>query len=135
MSPAEGLEAILAAAGIIGGATGWEGRLGGLGTDGKQIAFIDSGGRPGEVKVAIDYPTVQLLVRGSKAAGGYSEAHAKAKAAYEALIGIPTPNGTWSELVSCTARGYINWLGRDDQDRPQFSLNFQLIIAIPATTN
>lgn len=128
-SPAEGLKAIATTAGLIGGITGWTGNVGGLSTSttAKEVSFLDSGGRAGEVKVAIDYPTVQVLVRGSKAAGGYSEAYQKAQAVYDALVGITTPNGIWARLVSCVPRGFINWLGRDDQDRPQFSLNFQLI--------
>lgn len=126
-SPAEGLRAIMVAEGVIEGATGWKGTVGGLTSADAQITFIDHGGRGGEVKVAIDYPSVQLIIRGSKAQGGYTAAFAKAKAAFDTLMGIDTPNATWAGLVSCVATSQPQWLGRDDQDRPMFSLNFKLI--------
>lgn len=126
-SPAEGIRDILVAEGVLAGVTGWADRVGGLATSAKNVSLIDSGGRGGEVKVAIDYPSVQMLLVGAKVAGGYSDAYAKAKEIFDTLQGIDTPNATWSGLVSCVAVGQPQWLGRDDQDRPMFSLNFKLI--------
>ena len=127
-TPAEGLKAICAAVtGLFGGSTGWVATVGGFSTTGKEISFLDSGGRSSEVKVAIDYPNVQVMIRGTKAAGGYSEAYQKAKEVHAALVGIETPNASWTYLTSCVARGDIIWLGRDDEARPRFSLNLQLI--------
>lgn len=126
-SPAEGLKDILVDAGVVAGATGWTWKVGGLGSGENEIAIIDSGGRGGEVKVAIDYPSVQILVKGAKEAGGYTAAFTKAREVYDALQGIDNPNGVWDELVSCVAVNQPAWLGRDDADRPQFSLNFRLI--------
>jgi hypothetical protein len=126
-SPAEGIGNILLAAGVHGGATGWSERLGDAGDVPKVIAIMDSGGRGGEVKVAIDYPSVQIIVKGSSASGGYVATYNKAREVYDVLQGIDTPNATWDELVSCVAMNQPAWLGRDDKDRPQFSLNFRLI--------
>lgn len=127
MTPAQGIEAILIAEGVLGGVTGWTSTVGGLVDTGKNVTLIDSGGRGGEVKVAIDYPSVQAIVQGSKTAGGYVEAYAKAMEVYTALQGIPTPHADWPKLTSCVALNMPVWMGRDDRDRPRFSLNFRLI--------
>lgn len=127
MSPAEGIRDILVACDVLGGATGWAWEIGAIRDTAKSVAIIDSGGREGEVKVAIDYPSVQLIIQGEKLTGGYSVAWDKASEIYKLLHGIDTPNQTWSELTSCVAMGYITSLGRDDSDRPRFSLNFRLI--------
>lgn len=127
-SPAEGFKAILANLGVIDGATGWSGYIGDLpDTPHQAVTIYDTGGRGGEVKVAIDYPTVQVVVRGSPASGGYAAGYAKAQAIYDAMVGIDTPHASWDKLVSCVQMGFINWLGRDDTDRPRFSVNFRLI--------
>lgn len=128
MSPADGILAILVDAGIV--STGWVGRVGALHTQANQdqsIAVLDNGGRGAEVKVAIDYPTVQVLIRGSKAAGGYSAGYAKAEAVLAALQGIDQNPSAYPNLVSCVVRGGITGIGRDENDRPLFSLNFNLI--------
>ena len=125
MSPAEGISAILEGDNLIGGATGWASAVAGLHDKGQMVACLDSGGRAGEVKVSIDYPTVQVLVRPT--VSGYSTGYAKARAIYDHLLAIE--NATeYPELVSCTAIGFINPLGRDANNHPIFSLNWQLII-------
>lgn len=131
-SPAVGIYDVLEAGGFFGGATGWSGRVGGLTDVNAQIAVIDSGGRSGEVKIQIEYPSVQILVRGSPGQGGYDAAYDKAEKIHAALQGIPQNPVQFARLTSCVAIGFINWLGRDESDRPQFSLNFQLITS-PAT--
>lgn len=126
-SPAEGLADILEADGVIGGASGWLRKIGGLGQAEKEVALLDSGGREGEVKVAIDYPSVQVLVKGSKTDGGYVACYDKSREIYNALTGRDTPDADYPELVSCIAVNPPAWLGRDDKDRPMFSINFRLI--------
>lgn len=126
-SPAEGIKAILAAESVVDGGSGWTGLVGGLSENAKCVALIDLPGRGGEVKVAIDYPSVQALVRGEAGAGGYSDAYAKAQEVYDTLQGIDTPNVTWTGLVSAVAISLPAWLGRDDSNRPRFSVTFRLI--------
>ena len=125
-SAAEGLKAILEGEGVFAG--NWYPRIGGLGTADWCVSLIDSGGRGGEVKVAIDYPSVQVLVRGSSSTGAYSATVAKAQEIYDTLMGIDTPRADWANLTSCVAISNPVWLGKDDKDRPQFSLNFRLIV-------
>lgn len=126
-SPAEGLGLILEDLGVLGGTTGWTKSIGLLQDIARSVALLDSGGRGGEVKVAIDYPSVQVLVLGDAAPGGYSAAYSKAKEVFDSLVGIDTPNGIWSNLVSCVALGFINSLGLDEKQRPRMSVNFRLI--------
>lgn len=127
MSPAEGISAILEGDNLIGGATGWSSAVAKLSGSGAQVAVIDSGGRGGEVKVAIDYPSVQILVRGKATAGGYTEGWEKARAIYAHLQAIEDQT-EYPELVSCVAIGYINPLAMDENNHPIFSLNWGLII-------
>lgn len=127
MTPADKLAAITENAGLIGGATAFKLSVGGFNGTAQEVTFIDSGGRAPEVKVAIDYPTVQVIVRGSKAGSGYTAAYAKAKEIFDLLQAIPTGPAQYPELASCIAVGFINWLGRDENSMPRFSLNWQLI--------
>lgn len=127
-TPAEGINQIIVDAGLVGGASGWTSVVGGNMGQPKEVTLLDSGGRGGEVKVAIDYPSVQAIVVGSSAAGGYQAAFNKARSIYDLLLGIDTPHAAWDKLVSCIATNQPAWLGRDDGSRPRFSVNFNLIV-------
>lgn len=134
MSPADGIRAILEDLGICGGTSGWGSRTGALHSSMDQcVAVLDSGGRGSEVKIAIDYPTVQVLVRASKNAGGYTAGYDKTRECFVALQAIDQNPAQFVTLTSCVVRGGIIPLGRDDSDRPVFSLNFNLIVTIPGT--
>lgn len=135
MSPAEGIAAILEGRAIIGGSTGFAPRIGGFFGEGAQVACLDSGGRGGEVKVAIDYPSVQVLVKGPQGQGGYTAGYAKAQQIYDTLQGISQNPAEFPRLVSCVARGYINALGKDENGHPRFSINWQLIVTPAAEGN
>jgi hypothetical protein len=126
-SPAAGFHAIMTAANIIGGASGWKGIIGETSPGTNCVGLIDLPGRGGEVKVAIDYPSVQILVVGSKGSGSYSSAFNKAKEIWDHFQGIPTPNAAWDKLVSAVAISQPGWLGRDESNRPRFSATFRLI--------
>lgn len=130
-SPAWGVLQVLKA--VTGMTTGWDfhtGRLTATGPD-KQVVLRRYGGRSSEPSIAIDYPAVQAIVRGSRGSvvGSYDEAEKKAITIKKALLGIPSKPAAYPDLDSVTMRGDINDLGFDDQDRPMFSLNFQLIVS------
>lgn len=127
MSPAEGIKEMLVVGGLVDGASGWAGRVGGLSEIANCVAVLDAGGLPGEVKIQIEYPAVQVLVRGAAGQGGYSAAYSRTEQIHAYLQGHPQNPAEFARLTSCVAIGFINWLGRDANDRPQFSLNFQLI--------
>lgn len=124
--PAKGIKDILTAAGIFSG--GWTGTLGKLVDQDNSIAILDTGGRSSEPRLALDYPSVQVFILGSKVvATGYPDAYAKAIAIKNALLGIPSAPTQYPELTMCNQLGEINPLGYNENDRPQLSLNFQLI--------
>lgn len=128
-APSKGcLEVIKAAGGII--VSPWIAVYGKLSpTPDRQIVFRDVGGRDAEVGLAIDYPSVQILVRGKDGTGGYEEGYAKMVAVRDALLAIPSAPVAYPELTSVTQIGHIQGLGSDDKDRPMWSLNLQLILS------
>lgn len=129
MSPAEGIAAILMGRGLLGGMSGWTPYVSKLGTNDNSVAILDQAGRGREVKIGIDYPAVQLIGRGDKAGNSYSVLYAKMEAISLVLHSIDQNPSEWTELVSCLVRGGITPLGNDANDRPQVSLNFNLITA------
>ena len=131
LSPADGIMNILRDP-ALNLTTGWQFAVGRLSsTPNAQIVARNTGGREPELAVAIDYPTVQLLCRGDK--NKYSEAWAKINACKEALTGIPSAPANYTDLTSCIPMGDIVDLGYDDNDRPQFALNFRLIISFDSS--
>lgn len=94
-----------------------------------QITFLNTGGIGGEPSIALDYPSVQMVVRGKPNQGGYDEAYRVTRAMLDALLGFPTPSNDYPELISVTALGHINELPRDTKGRPSFTQNFRLIVA------
>lgn len=135
MTPADKLASIIEAAGLAGGVSPFKLTVGGFNGAGQEVTFLDSGGRAPEVKVAIDYPTVQVIVRGSKAGSGYTAAYTKAEDIFKLLQGLNRNPIQYPELASCVAIGFINWLGRDENSMPRFSLNWQLIVSPAAVGN
>jgi hypothetical protein len=96
----------------------------------QAIAVIDRPGLMPEVKVAIDYPSVQLLIRSSRV--GYIAARTKAEELFNALQAIPDGGAHFPELTSCVASTGIVFAGFDPSERPVHSLNFNLIVSHPA---
>lgn len=91
------------------------------------VVFYDVGGRSPEANVLVDYPTVQVIARGNAAADSYPATYVQLELVSKALLGIPSGSVVYPELTSCTQRGHIQRLGKDDNGRHLFSLNFQLI--------
>lgn len=123
--PAQGVYNVLVAASI----TDWALAIGRM-TDGpdKQLVALDTGGKAGEVAVAIDYPTVQLLIRGGVGADQYGPTFRKLKEARAALVAIPARPIQFPELAGITAIGDVVFLKYDEKERPLFSCNLQLTL-------
>lgn len=138
-SPARGLKSIVDVAAVINNFPNpldWVVAVGGFTEDPDcQVIFRNTGGKSGEPSIALDYPSVQMLVRSSPGANGYETGYAVARAMVDALLGIPDGGTDYPELVSVTAIGHIQELGRDDKGRPQWSYNFQLIVAYETSGN
>jgi hypothetical protein len=107
----------------------------------KMITIIDSGGSAPEPGLDIDYRSVQVLVRGEP--NGYKDAASKVLEIKDALLGRPyeerwSGGSSGAGIVSNSVNSDVwasitmpfDWLpiGYDDNERPEFSLNFDIII-------
>ena len=84
-------------------------------------------------KYLLDYPAIQIMIRGNK--GKYEEAYAKAQLVKDCLLGIPSQDVNNIRWVLVNIIGDINDLGEDANNSPLFSLNFQFIIEPPTNPN
>lgn len=129
MIPTDGIAAILAAAGIgeIPPAAGnWPIYEGQFPSEIDQCLMVrEFSGRTPEVRIAIDYPSVQILVRGTER--GYVTAREKIEEVFLALQGIPSGPAEYPELTSAVAVGGRTFAGYDEKGRPQWTVNFNLI--------
>jgi hypothetical protein len=96
-----------------------------------QIVLLnESGGRNPMPQWLVNYPSVQVQVRGNQT--GYESARTKMKECVNAVLGIaPGVVVAGDTLQSVIQMGGILFLGRDDGNRPMFSANFSLIV-LPA---
>jgi hypothetical protein len=129
MRPSAGIEAILTAS-EVAGTVAWPIAISRyMSTPDQQVAIVDLPGRTPEVLIAQNYPGIQILVRGSKKGDGYATAWDEANAIFDVLQAIPIPCAEYPELGSCVARAGIVSIGYDELNRPQLSVNFDLITA------
>lgn len=111
--------------------TGWNITIGQLPTKpDTAIAILLGPGLPANPKYLLDYPSVQVLVRGD--ANGYVDAANKAQLVKDVLLGLPSQTVSGDRWVIVTMIGDIIPLGFDEGKRPLFSANFQFTIE-PAT--
>lgn len=119
----------------FGDTTAWSTYIGRLpvNTPDAAIALIRSGGLPDNPKWGIDYPSVQVIVRGN--ANASDAAYDKIKAVKDSLLGresgnLPAVTGitTPEYVTSITLSGNILPLGYDGSQRSLFSVNFRLIV-------
>lgn len=97
----------------------------------EQVICVDGPGQPPDPKWLLEYPFVQVLVRGMK--DGYQAAYQKARDVYDMLLGIPTLSGSWGRIDGITAPGTPSFIGLDQLNRPIFSANYKLFFE-PATS-
>ncbi len=95
------------------------------------ITVYDTGGLAPDPKWLLDYPSVQIRIRGAK--GEYQAAYVKARQCRDTVLGCPSLDLNGDRWVSIVGLGDIISLGHDDNERPQFTTNFRLIIQ-PAVT-
>lgn len=119
--------------GTIGSASGW--RLGVgvlLDSPDTQLVLVDSPGEHPDPKWLLEYPYVQILLRGAK--DGYIVAMQKMQDAYDILLGIPPYNITEGRIDGITGVGTPSFIGSDVLNRPLFSANFRLIFEPAASS-
>lgn len=90
------------------------------------ISINDTGGFEPNPKWLLDYPTIQVLVRGG--INDYLVAFNEAKAVKDILLGLTSTDLNGDRWVSVLLNSDLAFIGRDDQMRPVFSMNFGLII-------
>ena len=128
--PEVGVRDLLVAAsvGVFNATSGWSIHIGGLpeGPD-TAIAVSHTGGLNPNPHWLLDYPSVQVLVRGD--ASGYVAAKAKATEVKDVLLGLVSQTINGDRWDSIRMLGDIGWLGFDSAEkRPIFSVNLTLII-------
>jgi hypothetical protein len=99
----------------------------------RSVVIVDTGGLTPNPKWLIDYPAIQIRVRGKS--NGYSEARNKAVRIKDELLGITSLDINGNRWVSIRMTGDIVMLGYDQSERPQFALNFDLIIQPQASAD
>lgn len=97
------------------------------------VTIFRTGGPSPNPKFKIDYPTVQIRVRGTK--GGYQAAEAKVQSVKDALLGIFSQDINSDRIVSLSMMGDPMQLPYDDNERPIFVANFRLIVEPSTSSN
>jgi hypothetical protein len=123
---------VLAGVGGNGGVADWAIHVSKmLNTPDRTIVVINTGGVAPNPHWLVDFPTVQIRIRGKKS--DYVAARGKAQAVKDALLGI-TPrsiNGTWYDGFFMI--GDIIQIGYDESDRILFSTNWRFIVEPPVS--
>ncbi len=135
-SPAENAANLLVTAGVgvLAPGAGWNIFWGKIPTKPDTvITLFNSPGSPPNPRFLLDFPGLQVRLRGSKI--GIQAAYDKAKAVKDALLGLPPQTVGGDRWDSITMIGDVNDLGFDESERPLMSLNFRLIIEPAAGTN
>lgn len=99
----------------------------------KMICIYDTLGYPPEPGLDINYPGIQIVVRGEP--DGYRDTWAKCARIRDSLLGRPSETRNGDVWASVTMSSDIVWLGYDDNERPTFSMNFLLILHQGDLTN
>lgn len=90
------------------------------------ISINDTPGLPPNPKWLVDFPSIQIRVRGPKE--DYPAARAKAEEVKDAMLGLPSQDINGNRWTAVNMIGDIAPLGQDDLNRWQFTVNFALII-------
>lgn len=136
VDPAQGVSDLLVAAGIgvFAATTGWGIFISKLPeSPDTSIQISGAGGPPSNPKWLLDYPRVQVIVRGAK--GGYQGAYTKATAVNDALLGLPSQALNGDRWVAINQSSGLAFMGYDDSNRPLLSLNYLLTIEPATGTN
>jgi len=92
----------------------------------KAILVNCSGGRSPYPHLALNFPSVQVMVRGKPS--GYEEARTEASQVCDVLLGMGNEVANTDTYRSCNQMGDVIYLGQDDRGRPTFSANFWFIV-------
>jgi hypothetical protein len=133
-SVAEGLRSQLqvASIGVADALEGWSIHIGKApASPDTCIVITRTPGRSPDPKWLVDYPAYQIRVRGPK--GHYDLGEQKAQEIKDYFLGFGSADIDGARWVSITMPSDFSYIGNDDNDRPNFSLNLQMIIEPPQT--
>lgn len=94
----------------------------------KCIALVDQGGPAGIPNLLVDFPGLQILVRGEKGGNGYNTSYLMMRKIRDAVLGMPNHPPEFPEVDGITERGTIVPLGYDGSDRHTWSSNYNMIV-------
>lgn len=135
-SPAEDAKDLLVAGGvgIFNATTGWSIRINKEEpSPDTHITIYDSGGLTPNPRWLLDYPSLQVRVRGN--ASDPQGARNKAKEIKDALLGLESQTVNGNRWVSVLGIGDIQHLGFDEKGRILYTVNFSLILEPAQTGN
>lgn len=134
-NPSEGIKDLLvtAAVGVFNAASGWSIHISRQpdGPD-QALTIYDTSGNGSNPRYLLDFPGIQVRVRGAQQ--GSVAAREKCTDVLNALLGLPSQTIAGDLWVAIWQSGGIIFLGYDDKDRPQYTLNFLLAIEPTAGT-
>ena len=133
-SVAEGLRAkmVTASIGVADSLTGWSIHIGKApATPDTCIIIARTPGRDPDPKWLLDYPAYQIRVRGPK--GNYAQTELKAEQVKDHFLGFTSEDVDGARWVSITMPSDISFIGYDENDRPSFVVNLQMIVEPPQT--
>lgn len=88
-----------------------------------QVLIMDGTGIDSDLKDIYEQPTFQVLVRGKKTDGGITVSD-RIRAVHEFLIGEPTRTINGRNYLQFEPISLPTSIGRDENDRPQWSANY-----------
>ena len=89
------------------------------------ILIKDTGGSgDSNPNYSYEYPTIQVLIRGNK--NGYLATYSKAEEVKLALNGLTNETLNSARYIQILCRGDIIPIGKDESERPLFSVNFDI---------
>lgn len=116
------------------GVSGWQIEIGAQpDSPNKLISISDTGGAVPNPKWLLDYPSMQVQVRGE--INGYLDTYREAKAVKDLLLGVDSQDINGDRWVSVLMSGDMAFIGRDESERPLWSMNFSLIIEPQSVPN
>jgi hypothetical protein len=120
--------------GSTSASTTWQIRTGRQGeTPDSHITVYDSGGQSANAAYRINYPNIQVRVRGGR--DDYPAAYAKINDIVEFLNGLQPQDIAGDRWSGVTVMGGINFIGYDAESRPEFTVNFRCIVEPAANSS
>lgn len=92
----------------------------------RSVLINMSGGRPPYPHLALNFPSVGIIVRGKRS--GYLETSAKMAEVCNTLLGLGNQVANTDTYRSCNQVGDVIYLGQDDNGRPKLSASFWFIV-------